>query len=669
MAAAAWRASTRATATVAAAAVRVQAPRRWATADTGKAATTFIGDIGLTSLPFADLLAAKAPFVDKTSAIADLLAGDDPETGRAFFARPRKFGKSLTLDIAGAILAAGELPPGVKAWKGYKMMAAPAALAGTAVYERFTRGDLALGDLLRRAHFVVSLDLGDAATGAKLEARIMASIAATAGSAFGPALKAEVLARSTVDAALEALVDAVPEPVPVAVLVDEYDSAIIQDVTHKQWGAARAGIAALRSLMMASKSKVAGARIQHFIVTGVARFAKTALFSGANNFTDLTDSVRLSAAIGFTDAEIRATFPAHLARLASNMGCSVDDAMRELADWYNGYCFDGETTCFNPFGVLSSLHDGAVCKTVLEGATSTAWLGVQTRTILEELAAAKDGVRVSRSHRVDIADLEAECVDTTALLLQTGVLTLAKPGLPPPAPSGSAGAAKPAAGGTVLAVVPNLYARQAMRAMLASALGLKFDSVEAEAQKAKVALMTHNPWGFSDAVQTLLQSVPHQYNKAAVVAATEEGVATVAGGATTQAPGATLREAAFQATLHGFLTGIASPRHFTFEAEWPVQAGRADFRIQFQAAGALPAATWVIELGVNTTVDEKLTQAMQYAAALSGEVLVCAVVVEKRGSASTKRNAVIVHVSWQRREGGTWVAVPQPPTDNKGGNA
>ena len=47
-------------------------------------------------------------YVDRTSAIADLLASD--EAMSTFFARPRKFGKSLTLDVAAEMLAAARCP-------------------------------------------------------------------------------------------------------------------------------------------------------------------------------------------------------------------------------------------------------------------------------------------------------------------------------------------------------------------------------------------------------------------------------------------------------------------------------------------------------------------------------------------------------------------------------
>ena len=50
--------------------------------------------------------------------------------------------------------------------------------------------------------------------------------------------------------ALGALIDAVPDAVPVALLVDEYDAAIIQDVSKGRWAAADMGVEALRSLAM-----------------------------------------------------------------------------------------------------------------------------------------------------------------------------------------------------------------------------------------------------------------------------------------------------------------------------------------------------------------------------------------------------------------------------------
>ena len=66
--------------------------------------------IGLARASLASLRASRDAYVDKTSALADLLAGGMCDPPYAFFARPRKFGKSLTLDVAAKMLAAGALP-------------------------------------------------------------------------------------------------------------------------------------------------------------------------------------------------------------------------------------------------------------------------------------------------------------------------------------------------------------------------------------------------------------------------------------------------------------------------------------------------------------------------------------------------------------------------------
>ena len=103
----------------------------------------------------------------------------------------------------------------------------------------------------------------------------------------------------TTPAALSSLILAVPSRLSVAVLIDEYDAAIIQDIVESNWTAARDGVKALRSLLMAMKATSLGGRIERCIVTGVATFAYSSLFSGANNFRDFTHNPLINAAVGF----------------------------------------------------------------------------------------------------------------------------------------------------------------------------------------------------------------------------------------------------------------------------------------------------------------------------------------------------------------------------------
>lgn len=108
-------------------------------------------------------------------------------------------------------------------------------------------------------------------------------------------------------------------------------------MSEKGWDAAKAGEKALRSLLMATKSLDISSRITRCLVTGVARFARTSLFSGANNFKDVTADPLLSRVLGFTRREIRASFPNHLRRIATAKGITKDRrraALNELKDWY-----------------------------------------------------------------------------------------------------------------------------------------------------------------------------------------------------------------------------------------------------------------------------------------------------------------------------------------------
>ena len=118
--------------------------------------------------------------VDKTGAIADLLSSMHTRSC-VFFARPRKFGKSLTLSIAGEMLAAGALPRDVAPWPGYKPVDVPGLFGGLQVHKRLLEGDASLRGLLQHPHFVVHLGLGGALTGAELKPSIIRGLASIAG--------------------------------------------------------------------------------------------------------------------------------------------------------------------------------------------------------------------------------------------------------------------------------------------------------------------------------------------------------------------------------------------------------------------------------------------------------------------------------------------------------
>jgi hypothetical protein len=571
--------------------------------------------IGLDSPSFQTLRARRNAYVDKTSAIADLLVGDEGMRSqtRAFFARPRKFGKSLTLDVAAELLAAGALPAGVAPWAGRVPVDVDAVFGGLAVHARLRRRDPSLRGLLERAHFVVKLGLGGAQTGTKLEGTIISQIAGVAGSAFGGALEATVRSAVTPSDALEMVVRAVPASVPVSLLVDEYDGAIIQDVSRGRWAAADDGMAALRSLFMATKAPDVGARIERCLVTGVARFTRTSLFSGANNFADMTESPSLTRALGFSEVEIRAVFPAELARLASTLGTDVDGAIAELARWYNGYSFDGLNSSFNPFPVLAALRAGAISERELEAASGTNWLSLTPGAVIEGLAQELRADDCASMASVDVTDLEAQRVRAVPLLLQTGLLSIV-------------------AGQPAQCRAPNEYARRSLQRMVSTALATS----PAMLAPFAAALRSRDRAAFSTAAMLLLERIPRALFKRDSCSGGDVGP----------------REAVYHAALYAALVSTAPPG-VCVQIQAASLRGQADVIIRF--AGAPHPAAWVIEVGLGATPAAKLPQARDYARALDEpDVYVCALVVMPIPPASVASGGAAVIMEWTRRVSGTW---------------
>ena len=241
-------------------------------------------------------------YVDKTKPIAQFLAGSETYQ-RSIFTRPRKFGKSLVLDIMAEMLCAGEFPEGVPAWREYTPVDVEKMFGGLEVHDMIMRGDASLGDLFRCPRFVIQLDLGDITTGSDMALSIKNKLSDHAGSYFGPEAEALLvrLRDPTVGDVLCELISFVPKEIEVCILVDEHDAAILQDIGREHWDKAQGGLDSLKSLMMVTKNHICGPRISHFIVTEVARLAIKSLFSGANNFTDFTYSEIVSKMFGFRE--------------------------------------------------------------------------------------------------------------------------------------------------------------------------------------------------------------------------------------------------------------------------------------------------------------------------------------------------------------------------------
>jgi hypothetical protein len=90
----------------------------------------------------------------------------------------------------------------------------------------------------------------------------------------------------------------------------------------------------------------------HFqLVTGVSKFACTALFSGANQLNDISLDPEFSSLLGYTQSEIKTAFAPHLEALANKEGNTQEQLWAKITTWYNGYSWGGMGKVYNPFSI------------------------------------------------------------------------------------------------------------------------------------------------------------------------------------------------------------------------------------------------------------------------------------------------------------------------------
>ncbi|NBC48472.1 MAG: AAA family ATPase [Gammaproteobacteria bacterium] len=190
------------------------------------------------------------------------------------------------------------------------------------------------------------------------------------------------------------------------VLVDEYDKPILDNLGHPETaGAMRDGLRNLYSVI-----KDADTHIRFTFLTGVSKFSKVSLFSGLNNLKDITVDARYSAICGYTEADLDQVFAPELEGLDRE----------QVRTWYNGYNWTGEAV-YNPFDLLL-LFDARQFRPWWFETGSPSFLIellTQRQTFLPDLG------RLVASEQL-LSAFDVDYISSEALLFQTGYLTIAR---------------------------------------------------------------------------------------------------------------------------------------------------------------------------------------------------------------------------------------------------
>ena len=252
-------------------------------------------------------------YVDKTEYIYNLINNE----ARVFISRPRRFGKSLTLDTIATLFETGVEP----------------YFKGTWIYDKWTEPTYPVFRLSFLNLDNSSLDLF------KKQLNSIISEFAIKISVKGYVEKTE-----PEDSILSLLEKLEEETRQIVILIDEYDyqltSNINNDDLYKQFQQK------IKRFYANIKDKLA---IKFLGITGVTRLKDVEIFSIGSDIRDITNASAYSQMIGFTRDEIKKYYIDYLTLAASyENNCSVDKVtdtqiesmLDRLAKNYDGYCFD-----------------------------------------------------------------------------------------------------------------------------------------------------------------------------------------------------------------------------------------------------------------------------------------------------------------------------------------
>ena len=251
-------------------------------------------------------------YVDKTKYIRDLI-----KLERVFISRPRRFGKSLTLDTIATLFETGVEP----------------YFKGTWIYDKWTEPTYPV----LRLNFL-NFDKNSIE---KFNNKLNSKITEFAELNDVTTYKEKEEAEDSIDHLLEQLR---LEGRQIVILIDEYDCQMTANINneslYKQFQEK------IKSIYANIKDKFA---IKFLGITGVTRLKDVSIFSVGSDIRDITNSSAYSQMIGFTRDEIKKFYIDYLKLAASyENNCNVDEVtdtqiesmLDMMAQNYDGYCFD-----------------------------------------------------------------------------------------------------------------------------------------------------------------------------------------------------------------------------------------------------------------------------------------------------------------------------------------
>ena len=130
-------------------------------------------------------------------------------------------------------------------------------------------------------------------------------------------------------------------------LIDEWDFPLSSNLNHVE------NFERMRNVLRVFFGWLRILNEAHFtLVTGIARYRDTSLFSG-QDIVDISMDPLFGDLVGYTQDEIKTNFAPHIAAAARLLHCSEDELLQHLKYHYDGFCFDADAkfTLYSPWSV------------------------------------------------------------------------------------------------------------------------------------------------------------------------------------------------------------------------------------------------------------------------------------------------------------------------------
>ena len=343
---------------------------------------------------FEDLIKYNCVYVDKTKYLYNLLTAPK---GQFFCARPRRFGKSLTISTLEAIFKGKrELFKGLFIDKSdYSWDIHPV------IHIDFARADMATLDTV-----ILSLK----STLCRIAKDYGIKINDNPPTVMFADLIANLYDKTGTD---------------VALLIDEYDKPILEHIDNLDDAERyRDFIANFYQIIKGSE------RYLRFVfLTGVTKFSKVSIFSKLNNLTDITMDPDYGTMFGYTQEELEENFADRIEASTEEAGLTREELLRNMKVWYDGYKFTSKSaTVYNPVSVGEFFNSHA--------AFDNYWFATGTPTFLMKILKNNHIVLTDLTERIlsknSFNNFNLEDLNTTSpnderltqLLFQSGYLTI-----------------------------------------------------------------------------------------------------------------------------------------------------------------------------------------------------------------------------------------------------